>query len=285
MRGWTIVFVAAALVLPGAPAAAFLALPDGAEMRADGTIRMPLVGETPAWLTDDIRRATIAAGEHGLGFDAAQRTEVPLALGALFIRPGQFILSPLMCTTAFVFEDYPFYKISTAGHCVNVGETVIVAAWPSLLVAIGTVSLSYEDETHGDWALIDVAPQWQEFVDPSVAAIGGPSPLIYDGTPTLTAPRAIKHVGHAPTLPRAGVAYGVAGAFYKIEAAAAPGDSGSPVLTTDSHLLAGQALGIMTALITSTLPEEEPVFIEVSRVALVEGTIAEGDMSPAPPAH
>lgn len=95
---------------------------EGAERLPDGRWAIPLRGERPAWLTDDM--------EERLRRGDAVPATIPLPVEPILdqgIRPGAWMAYPGWCTFNFIFRHVPTgdYGIGTAGHCVSrVGEEV-----------------------------------------------------------------------------------------------------------------------------------------------------------------
>jgi hypothetical protein len=159
-------------------------------------------------------------------------------------------LFPGWCTAAFVFEDRS--KIATAGHCTEVGDSVLALALPSTLFVFGRTSESTGAAGVGnDWATIEILPEWRVFTDPAVALVGGPCGRAPEGFPPL-----LKFVGHGIGLgtggtPRLGFYDGEAEGGFRALGLNMPGDSGAPVLEVTQSVLAsgcigGGAVGILT---------------------------------------
>jgi hypothetical protein len=211
----------------------------------------------PAWLTSEMTEQLRQAGAAGVTV-AAERlnTECPGVQGAGVSAAG-CIVAPSGCTANFIFASGSTRYVGTARHCVNaIGETVTMQVDTTTLADVGTVShmTSGEGVPGNDWALIRIDPavasKWG--VTSAVPVAGGPNG-VYTGcgvTPVM-------HYGHG---------YGVAVGPGKLETGlatnwhddgygwtgfGAPGDSGSPVVTSG-----GQAAGNFTHLIVN--PGEYP---------------------------
>lgn len=249
------IMIGGLLVAP--PAGGVLAPSVGEASRA-----VELRGPVPDWYGPDLDRQVAAAAERGEGVPLPDDVELP-ASALLFtgIRPGSWMLSPSWCTMNFVFGSPGDWYIGTAGHCAAVGDEVTILALPGVLMNIGTTVKSVDDGIGNDFALIDVRPEMEGFVNPSMAVVGGPTG---SAAPTFGDP--VVHVGHGVAVgtggtPRAGVvswtgADGnpvplVGGADdangYGWTGAGSPGDSGSPVRGA-----AGAAVGNFTHLVVGT---------------------------------
>src|SRR5207302_1139460 len=168
----------------------------------DGHVAYPIVGQPPAWWTPRVEAKVDEAGKMGLGYDYATDQFVNVAAvypSEVFIRPGTALLihratsaastqgvniskvpsipTTVLCTAAFAYGPLAkgFDAIATAGHCTNVGDNVSVLAAPSVLVNVGQTSSSTGDAGVGnDWAMIDIFPEWEPYVDSDVAWLSGP---------------------------------------------------------------------------------------------------------------
>lgn len=206
---------------------------------------------TPSWYTAELHEKAVAAAANGEGVAIPDGVDYPTsALSFTGIRPGAWIISPAGCTTNFVFGSEGKYSIGTAGHCVERGDEVTIVAAPGLLMTIGKASKSVDNGIGDDFALIDIYPEMQQHVNPSMAYFGGPTAA---GSPQVG--DIVEHAGHGLVLgtggtPRAGVTvYRGPGEERRSDAfawdgAASPGDSGSPV-----RLLTGEAAGDLTHLV------------------------------------
>lgn len=277
--------LAAALVASPA-AGAGARLPAGSYRMADGRIAVPLRAATPRWYTAEIHRRVLAAADRGLAYDFATGAAVPLAVQFAFIRPGAWMISPNLCTMAFIFGSPGSYSIGTAGHCAKPKKPVVILAAPTLLAAIGKPNVVHDNGVGDDYALVPVASQFQQYVDPNVAVIGGPQGGVYTGEASLTSPVPVKHFGHGLVIgtggtPRAGVATGTdKGAFY-FASPAIFGDSGSPVLVAGSlSAPLGQGFGILTHLII--MVRRLPAFVGGTRLTVVRAPLVDGDLNALP---
>ena len=275
--------VAAMLCLPlttaGAKAPKLLESPDFSSA-------VELKEPQPDWYTPELHRRAVAAGKKGKTVAVPEGVDLEIpASGLAFtgIRPGSWILSPAGCTTNFVFGNGT--KIGTAGHCANVGDEVTIVAAPGLLMNIGTVSLSRNNGIGDDFALIDIYPAMQQYVNPSMAHWAGPT-----GSANPQFGDAVVHSGHGLVIgtggtPRAGlVTYtgpgdtGNNNAAYGWDGAASPGDSGSAVRNAT-----GAAAGNLTHLVVGT--DYLPAFIAgttISRMQALAGPVSTASLIPDP---
>jgi hypothetical protein len=227
------------------------AAPAGAKLGPlQGRRATALKAPTPSWYTPELHQQVLEAGAEGVPIPSG--VEVPQsALAFQGIRPGSWMISPAWCTTNFVFGSSSNYYIGTAGHCTDVGDEVTIVAAPGVLMNIGTTVTSVDGGVGNDFALIDISPEMEQYVNPSMAVIAGPTASQHPafGDPIL-------HVGHGVGIgtggtPRAGVVTYLSGDAYGWTGAASPGDSGSGVRNA-----AGPAAGNLTHLVvgTDTLP-------------------------------
>lgn len=228
----------------------------------------PLMAETPSWYSAELHEQVLAAAQTGEGVPIPEGAEVPAsALAFTGIRPGSWILFPAGCTTNFVFGSLAGTTsttgkgrvktasatdlyIGTAGHCTEVGDEVTIVAAPGILMNIGRTVKSVDGDVGDDFALIDVRPEMEPFVNPSTAYFGGPTAT---GSPQFG--DAVLHAGHGLVVgtggtPRAGVVVyrgpgdsSTSDAF-AWDGVAAPGDSGSFVIESD-----GTAAGNLTHIV------------------------------------
>jgi len=254
--------------------------------RADFSRAVELKEPKPAWYTPALHRKAVAAGKLGKTVAVPEGVDLEIpASGLAFtgIRPGSWILSPAGCTTNFVFGNGT--KIGTAGHCANVGDEVTIVAAPGLLMNIGRVSLSRNNGIGDDFALIDIYPAMQQYVNPSMAHWAGPT-----GSANPQFGDAVVHSGHGLVIgtggtPRAGlVTYtgpgdtGNNNAAYGWDGAASPGDSGSGVRNAT-----GAAAGNLTHLVVGT--DYLPAFIAgttISRLEALAGPVTTASLIPDP---
>ncbi|MDP9445082.1 MAG: S1 family peptidase [Actinomycetota bacterium] len=203
----------------------------------------------PDWYTPELHAEVLAAAERGEGVPIPEGVDYP-ASGLAFtgIRPGAWIISPAGCTTNFVFGSARDYYIGTAGHCTEVGDQVTLIAAPGILMNIGKTVKSVDRGVGNDFALIDVRPSMEQFVNPSMTYFGGPTAA---GSPRPG--DVVEHAGHGLVIgtggtPRAGVVVyrgnGDGGDAFAWVGAASPGDSGSAV-----RLANGEAAGDLTHLV------------------------------------
>ncbi len=203
----------------------------------------------PDWYTQSLHDRVMAAAERGESVPVPEGVDYD-ASGLAFtgIRPGAWIIAPAGCTTNFVFGSARDYYIGTAGHCTSVGDEVTLVAAPGVLMNIGTTVKSVDRGIGNDFALIDVRPEMEQYVNPSMAYFGGPTSA---GSPQPG--QVVEHAGHGLVIgtggtPRAGVVVyrgaGEGGDAFAWVGAASPGDSGSAV-----RLANGQAAGDLTHLV------------------------------------
>jgi hypothetical protein len=233
------------LVVPAGTASAVLA-PGSVTA---GATYVELKAPRPDWYTPRLHARVLAAAERGEAVPVPEGVDYQTS-GLLFtgIRPGSWIISPVGCTANFVFGGAADYYIGTAGHCASVGDEVTVIAAPGVLMNIGTTVKSVDAGIGNDFALIDVSPAMEQYVNPSMAYFGGPTGV---GSPQPG--DVVEHAGHGLVIgtggtPRAGVVVyrgnGDGGDAFAWAGAASPGDSGSAVRLAD-----GQAAGDLTHLV------------------------------------
>jgi hypothetical protein len=238
-------------------AAVVLALPLAAVPAAGAPTDSPLSGARfvelkapqPDWYTPALHDRVVAAGERGESVPIPEGVDYDTSgLAFTGIRPGAWIIAPSGCTTNFVFGSASNYFIGTAGHCAEVGDEVTLIAAPGVLMNIGTTVKSVDNGIGSDFALIDVSPAMEQYVNPSMAYFGGPTGV---GSPQPN--DVVEHSGHGLVIgtggtPRAGVVVyrgnGDGGDAFAWVGAASPGDSGSAVRLAD-----GQAAGDLTHLV------------------------------------
>ena len=234
----------ALLLAPFAGPAASTEVPATAEARY-----VELSAPQPSWYTASLHSRVMAAAERGEGVpipDSADYDTSSLAFTG--IRPGAWMIAPSGCTMNFVFGSARDYFIGTAGHCAEVGDEVTLVAAPGVLMNIGRTVKSIDRGVGSDFALIDVRPSMEQYVNPSMSYFGGPTGA---GSPQVG--DVVQHSGHGLVIgtggtPRAGaVVYrggGDGGDAFAWVGAASPGDSGSAV-----RLANGQAAGDLTHLV------------------------------------
>lgn len=211
---------------------------------------------SPDWLTPALKAQLALAGAKGVEVaDEYLNTECP-GVQTAGVGAAGCIVAPYGCTANFVFTDGGSYYVGTAGHCSNsVGETVTMQVDTSTLADVGTVAKRTNqppgDGIPGDdFTLVRLDPAvvaaWG--VNPAIPAIGGPQG-VYSGC----GPETVRHYGHgygvavAQGKPEGGIATSWFENSYGWTGFGAPGDSGSPVVTTD-----GKAAGNFTHLIVHT---------------------------------
>ncbi len=246
----------------------------------DGYRAIELKADVPAWYTDALHKKVVAAGKRGESVPLPDGVQYNTSLAFTGIRPGSWILFPAGCTTNFVFGGGT--TIGTAGHCANVGEEVTIVAAPGVLMAIGTVSLSANNGIGDDFALINIYPAMQQYVNPSMSYFGGPTGA---GAPAFG--DALVHSGHGLVIgtggtPRVGVVTytgpGDGGDAFGWDGAASPGDSGSAVRNA-----LGAAAGNLTHLVVGT--DYLPAFIAGTTIARMQsyaGPVATAPLIPDP---
>lgn len=208
-----------------------------------------LVAPKPSWYTDALHAKVVAAAAEGEGIAIPEGVDYPTSgLAFTGIRPGAWIIAPAGCTTNFVFGSPGNYSIGTAGHCAEVGDAVTLIAAPGILMNIGKTVKSVDRGIGNDFALIDIYPRMQQYVNPSMAYFGGPTA---SGSPQFG--DIVEHSGHGVVVgtggtPRAGVVVyrgpGDGGDAFAWDGVASPGDSGSAV-----RLASGKAAGDLTHLV------------------------------------
>jgi len=237
-------------------AAVVLALPPAAvpasgatDANLGGARYVELKAPKPDWYTPELHQRVMAAAERGEGIPIPEGVDYDTSgLAFTGIRPGAWIIAPSGCTTNFVFGSRSDYYIGTAGHCANVGDEVTLIAAPGVLMNIGKAVKSVNNGIGNDFALIDVRPSMEQYVNPSMTYFGGPTGA---GSPQPN--DVVEHAGHGLVIgtggtPRAGVVVyrgkGDGGDAFAWTGAASPGDSGSAV-----RLANGQAAGDLTHLV------------------------------------
>ncbi|MGI8774807.1 MAG: hypothetical protein ACR2KQ_07315 [Actinomycetota bacterium] len=271
-----------AVAATGVSAAGNGTLPDGAIPLEGGGYALELKKETPDWYTPELHREVVRAGRQGKTVPLPEGADVDSALLFTGIRPGAWMIFPAWCTTNFVFGSEGSYYIGTAGHCAAAGDEVTVVAAPGVLMNIGQTVKSVDNGVGDDFALIQVRSEMQEFVNPSMAIIAGPTG---QETPSFGGP--VAHVGHGLAVgtggtPRAGVTTWIgsgedAGA-YGWDGVGAPGDSGSGVRSAT-----GAAVGNLTHLVVGT--RYAPAYIAgttIDKILGYAGSLATASLVPDP---
>ena len=220
-------------------AAVVLALPLAAvpasgatDSNLSGARYVELKAPQPDWYTPALHDRVMAAAARGEGVPIPDGVDFDTSgLAFTGIRPGAWIIAPSGCTTNFVFGSRSDYYIGTAGHCANVGDEVTLIAAPGVLMNIGKTVKSVNKGIGNDFALIDVRPPMEQYVNPSMTYFGGPTGA---GSPQPN--DIVEHAGHGLVIgtggtPRAGVVVyrgnGDGGDAFAWTGAASPGDSGS----------------------------------------------------------
>lgn len=237
--------------------------------------------------------------------------------GCFGIRPGALLLNLnggiAICSMAHVYGSPGAYDISTAGHCGKNGEVMtVVAAFGNrdsvanpVLLDFGKVGQRQENGIGADWALIDVLPQYQNLVSPTMCVWAGPrgtftatgsivsatllnrrlaiSPQVtVNPDPALALGVGVVHYGHGlgstgAGTPRVAADVTWASTYFMFAGAIAPGDSGSGANTAT-----GQAAGIITHLVVDPTLRTGIGIGLGTRVTQVPGTLANGQLLPYP---
>lgn len=240
-----------------------------------------LKGKAPDWFTPEVRAKAKAAAAEGLLLNpltgetftprqAAAIVSIPVgAPDYLFIRPGALYLgeNDALCTYNFIYDART--RIGVAGHCVDkVGDDAFILSVPAptlpLLTVLGTVD-RFEDAGPGkDWALINIRPAWQPWVDPAMAYVGGPSCPTWGGQLGV-----VKHAGHGiqtglvASVPRVSQNGHSVGTHFLGIGEVSGGDSGSGVIQVYPASVGcalGAAAGIVTHCSTLTGLECLPIY-------------------------
>ena len=207
----------------------------------------------PSWYTADFAKKVKAAGPDGVQIPADELNTACPGYQAPGVSAAGCIVAPYGCTANFLFTDGSSFYVGTAGHCSNsTGETVTMQVDTTTVADVGTVVRrtphpAGDGIPGSDFTLIRIDPAVQAAwgLNPAIPFVGGPN-----GVYSECGPEAVLHYGHG---------YGVAVAQGKVEGGlatswfedsygwtgvGAPGDSGSPVVTSG-----GQAAGNFTHLI------------------------------------
>ena len=240
--------LAAGALIVGAPATTATAAVSGGSSSTEASY-VELKAPKPDWYTAKLHKRVVKASKQGNSVPIPERADYEVSgLAFTGIRPGAWIIAPAGCTTNFVFGNSSNYFIGTAGHCTSVGDEVTLVAAPGVLMNIGTTVKSVDKGVGNDFALIDVKPAMEQYVNPSMAYFGGPTAA---GNPRPG--DVVEHSGHGLVIgtggtPRSGVVVyrgnGDGGDAFAWVGAASPGDSGSAV-----RLANGQAAGDLTHLV------------------------------------
>jgi hypothetical protein len=264
----------------------------------------------PDWYTTKLHRRVLAAGRRGTTVDVPKGAGVKTSLLFAGIRPGAWMISPAGCTMNFVFGSAAGNLpknlsaprraaarllgraasgggtyIGTAGHCTKVGDEVTLIAAPGILMNIGRTVKSVNAGIGNDFALVKVRPQMVQYVNPSMAHVGGPT-----GSKTPVFGDPVVHTGHGTVIgtggtPRPGVVtwegadQGREVNGYGWHGAALFGDSGSPVRHAN-----GLAVGNLTHLVIApTAPDAWIAGTKISRIKRIAGVrLATASLIPDP---
>ena len=235
--------------------------------KADEARAIELKAPVPDWYTPELHAKVVKAGKQGKSVPIPEGVDFPTSsLVFTGIRPGAWILFPAGCTTNFVFGGGT--SIGTAGHCTSPGDEVTIVAAPGVLMNIGTTRLSVDKGIGDDFALIDIYPEMQQYVNPSMSYFAGPTS---SGDPQFG--DAVVHSGHGLVIgtggtPRAGVVTyrgeGDGGDAFGWVGEAMLGDSGSAVREAT-----GEAAGDLTHLVVGT--DYLPSYIAGTTIERMEG--------------
>jgi hypothetical protein len=245
---------------------------------------------SPEWLTPELQAKLKKNGADGVKMaEERLNTECP-GYQDSGVGAAGCIVAPYGCTANFIYTDGASYYIGTAGHCSNqAGETVTMQVSTDTLADVGTVVQrtphpAGEGIPGSDFTLVKLDPavvaKWG--VDPAVPVVGGPN-----GVYTGCGPAAVGHYGHgyavavAQGKPEGGLATNWFDNSYGWTGFGLPGDSGSPVVTSD-----GEGAGNFTHLIVHTgYPGSDlagmrlTAILEFAGVSLVN---ADGSTTPSP---
>ena len=277
--------------------------------------------ERPTLVTKDGRFYDVSPAQLQQAFAAGPTAATVAGAGCLGIRPGGLLLSVTAnsigwCSLAHVYGSAGSYDISTAGHCGKAGDSAtMVAALGNrgdatgvILLDFGRFATSHNGGLGNDWALIDIFPQYQNLVTPTMCFWGGPrgsytkTGRVVDVTfpnnalvPTISLnpdpflAQTIVHYGHGTAVgaggtPRAGEAIAWGASHFMFFGAISPGDSGSGsnTLTGDAVGSNMEAAGINTHLYVDPLMREGLGIMGGTRVTAVSGTVANGQIVPYP---
>lgn len=184
-----------------------------------------------------------------VGFDvlpeAPRQASQPLPdtddLTCFMIRPGAMLTTG--CTVNFVYTNGTDFFIGTAGHCIAEGQKACL----QLIGCIGHAIYSTGDQGVGrDFALIEIAEDRENLVDPEMCDVGGPT----GSNEGDIFGQAVLRTGHGGTAgavsqtpPRPAAGVGIAWGSWSFTWAPGPipGDSGSPIRDAE-----GEAMGTVT---------------------------------------
>jgi hypothetical protein len=230
---------------------AVLALACALVVAMTGTAAANDVREPAKFMKPKMEKKLSKKGAKGVSIPlAALNTECPGVQNPGVSAAG-CIVAPYGCTANFIFTDGSSQYVGTARHCVDrVGQELTMQLDTTTIGVVGTVAkmTSGEGEPGNDWALVRIDPavaaEWG--VSSAIPVIGGPQ-----GVYTGCAPTPVVHYGHGYGVavgqgkPEFGLATNVYDDGYGWTGFGAPGDSGSPVLTSPG----GPAIGDFTHLI------------------------------------
>ena len=247
-----------ALSLSGVTSAAPTAKPPvaGAERIGNGWA-VPMSTSGPSWYDAAYAKQVLHAGTKGVRLPAgASLPGGPRAAGLVTqgIRPGTWLVTIedgsngsigfAWCTANFVFVKSGVYGLGTAGHCAAndaLGQFPDVTAYVVPPVGsgqlpgfyhIGQFVLSHNNGIGDDFAMIQIYPQYNSWMNPSMPVWGGPTGVYASNSATV-----VKHFGHglgfgAGGTPRVGVATQLrarSGTAFSWYGTGFEGDSGSAV--------------------------------------------------------
>lgn len=200
----------------------------GAERFGDGWA-VPVSTDGPDWYDLSFHERVMASGRAGTPLPPGaelpnQSQEAAVGLATQGIRPGTWLVTVTTnpvgfawCSANFVFKKNSVYGLGTAGHCAaqdalgaypDVTAYVVPPAGQGVpgFYHIGKFVLSRDNGVGEDFAMIQIYPQYEAWLNPTMPVWGGPT-----GVYTSTLPTVVKHFGHglgvgAGGTPRAGVA-------------------------------------------------------------------------------
>lgn len=187
------------------------------------------------------------------------------------IRPGAALTGPsgggAFCTLAWALRSGSDVYVTTAGHCVGVGQRVgtpgVGAFGTTVARMCGATPLFETCEPGFDYALIRVDAAKASLVTNDQCAWGTPARVLTERDAT---PRVVKHHGYGLVLggndltrAREGVSVLMDDARkFGFWGAAAPGDSGSAAMAEDPVTGEKTALGIITHIVAYTEADPDP---------------------------
>ena len=232
---------------------------------------------------------------------AAPTSVVPVAgAGWTGIRPGALLLFVTpeyigLCSAAHVYGSPGAFQLSSAGHCGPAGTPVAMPALAGgvpVVLSIGRVALSTGDRGLGhDWALIDVMPEYQPHVDPTMAFWGGPIG-VYDRNGEVVRPNGVTVdtslvqgiVQHGRGTPRTAAAINWQPRWFTAAGPIVAGDSGTASNTlTGGHIAAQrQCAGIVTHVYVDVSLYTGVGNFAGTRCTVVPARLAQGELVPSP---